>query len=159
MSGEVAVTGAATASKINSGGIAPPASIGLGNGEFVSPVCRVLVVKVYTGRTYRVPAGSSSGACGGVCGRWSSSGRGSGSSTGSSINSGNGCTTGSVGSVPRPGVLREAWATGFKAVCVSGEDDFTEDLDSRGAGGEGGCSSTTPSSRYQVRFCGGSNLM
>ena len=150
MSGEVAVTGAAVASKINSAGVAPPGLIGLGNGEFVSPVCRVLVVKVYTGRTYRLPAGSSSGADGGLYGGWSSSGSSSGSSsTGSSTGS-------SIGGVPRPGVLREAWATGFKAVCVSGESEGREGRDSGDVDGGGGSSSTTAPSRYQVSLCGGS---
>ena len=135
MSGDAALTAAAQASKVNSSGVAPPASIGLGNSEFVSPVCRVLVVKVYTGRTYRLPCGSPSGGGSHVGAGWGTGSRGS-----------------NVGRVPRSSVLKEAWATGFKAVCVS-EDDEVREGGERGDGdGEGGYCLKKTSSRHQVRF-------
>lgn len=136
ISRDAALAAAAQTSKVNSSGVAPPASIGLGNGEFVSPVCRVLVVKVYTGRTYRLPCGAPSGSDGGAGAGWR---------RGSSSNS-------NVGGVPRPSVLREAWTTGFKAVCV-GEDHEVGEGGERGHGSDEreSCFKKAPS-RYQVSY-------
>lgn len=139
MNGDIVNAAAAQASKVDSSGVAPPASIGLGGGEFVPPVCRVLVVKVYTGRTCRVPCGSPSGDGSGVGAGW-----------------GRGRSDSNVGRVPRPSVLRRAWATGFKAVCVSDDDDKGEGGERRGGNGDGGSYGGSciknASSRYQVRF-------
>eukprot|EP00752_Nemacystus_decipiens_P007096 g6358.t1 len=132
MRGDVALASVAQTCKVNSTGIAPPASIGLGNSEFVSPVCRVLVVKVYTGRTYRLPCGSPSGGSGGVGAGW-----------------GKGNSDGNVGRIPRPDVLREAWATGFKAVCVSEDGEMDEGGGRGGGDREGGHCLKNSSSRYQ----------
>ncbi|CAM9543677.1 unnamed protein product, partial [Laminaria digitata] len=107
---------------------APPASVGMGmgSGKIVSPVCRVLVVKVYTGRTRRLqPPPRSDGGGGGF----------------------NGAT-------PPAGVLRETWATGFKSVCISsagkgeggGEDGSGG---GGGGGGGGGVGGVSASSSYQ----------
>lgn len=95
----------------------PSASIGLRSGEPVSPVCRVLVVKVYTGRTRRLPHVQSSGD--------GNEGRGG---------------SGTVGGGPRPGVLRQAWVTGYKSVCFGGEDGVGEGAGLRKRGEEGSSS-------------------
>lgn len=133
MNGDAALAAAAQASKVNSSSVAPPASIGLGNREFVSPVCRVLVVKVYTGRTYRTPCGSPSEGDSGVGAAWGRDSSGS-----------------NVCRVPRPSVLREAWATGFKAVCVSENDEVSEGGERGDGSGDGAHCLNNPSSRYQV---------
>ncbi|CAN0113390.1 unnamed protein product [Ectocarpus sp. 6 AP-2014] len=122
---------AAAANRTSSDSVvfAPPASVGLGNEAFVPPVYRVLVVKVFTGRTRRLPPGSSAG-----CGE-----------------GGGGCSS-ATRRPPRPGVLREAWATGYKSVCVSGEDGVSAGGGGGGGGhanGEGGVSSKSAPSRYQ----------
>lgn len=108
--------------------VAPTASVGVGTDQgYLSPVCRVLVVKVYTGRSQRLPPGSSGG--------------------GSSDGTGGGRNSGTV----EPEVLREVWAAGFKSVCVTaaagGHGDVTGGGD--GSGDGGGCSSSS-SARCQV---------
>lgn len=42
--------------------VAPPASVGEGNTDTMTPVCRVLVVKVYTGRSWHVRSRPDSGS-------------------------------------------------------------------------------------------------
>lgn len=97
--------------------------------EIFAPVCSVLVVKVYTGRSQRVspPVPSSGTSC---------RSRGGSSST--------------LGS----DVLRNAWEMGFKAVCISPVGVAGEgqgDGSSRGGGGgEDKKGSTSSSSRRQV---------
>ncbi|CAN0358052.1 unnamed protein product, partial [Hapterophycus canaliculatus] len=86
MSTERAIAEAAGKENLDEAVYAPCTSIGLRSRDLVSPVCRVLVVKVYTGRTRRlVTSGDGNGG-------W---GRGLGG-----------------GVVPPQEVLRQAWATG-----------------------------------------------
>ncbi|CAM9822517.1 unnamed protein product [Scytosiphon promiscuus] len=127
MSAQSAEAAAAEDNLYAAAAYAPSASIGLRSRELASPVCRVLVAKVYTGRTRRVPHAPSSGD--------GSRGRG-GSGTG--------------GGIAQPGLLRHAWAAGCKSVCVGGEDGEGEGAggDERG-GEEGSCSPETASSRCQ----------
>lgn len=91
--------------------VAPPASVGISSSGAASPACRVLVVKVYTGRSQCLPF------------------------------------SGEDGVAPEPSMLGEAWASGFKSVCVSSS--------AHGKGGDegGGGDTNSPagaSSRYQV---------
>lgn len=129
MNGERAVAEAAADKKIDAEAVyAPSTSIGLRSGELVSPVCRVLVVKVYTGRSRRLPLVLSLGdRDGGTGGR------------------------GTVGGVLGPEVLQQAWAAGYKSVCVGGEDGEGEDAGGGDGSGEGSrCSPKNAPSRCQV---------
>lgn len=123
VNGEQATVAAAPCKQTSA--VAPPASVGEGNREIVSPVCRVLVVKVYTGQSRYLALRSDD-------------------------------RSGTKYRPPQPGLLREAWATGFKSVCVSPVGNRKDGVNGGGGGGNKGAgdggSSKSATNRYQVRY-------